>query len=315
MNTNYLEEFIYLANSLNFRLTAEHFFVNRSVISRHIAVLEKDLGTVLFERTTHGIELTEAGSVFLQEAQSVLRSWNLAKSRVQSLSGPEDTLVRVGYLRNGGRPFLAAFVKSMAENHPEVHLSLLCMEFEEAKQALLNHDIDVMLGINVNESMSNNYRSTLIYKDSFVVVCNRTHPVMKDKQFVTYDDLVDQKLLMPKSYVRSGMASHLHPLVDEDTMSEAEELYKDMDMLYLKIETEEYLALVSRLNASMFSDSLLILPISGLETDFKISAFYHDEFDGNLYKIFCDEFEKCRRSLQSEPPAMMHMIGSAAATD
>ena len=44
MNFEYLDEFVHLARSLSFRRTAEHFFVSRSVISRHMAALEESLG-------------------------------------------------------------------------------------------------------------------------------------------------------------------------------------------------------------------------------------------------------------------------------
>lgn len=46
MNFEYLDEFVHLARSLSFRRTAEHFFVSRSVISRHMAALEESLGAL-----------------------------------------------------------------------------------------------------------------------------------------------------------------------------------------------------------------------------------------------------------------------------
>ena len=117
MNIESLSEFAYLADTLSFRRTAEHFYVSRSVISRHLAALEDALGAVLLERNAHGVELTQAGKVFLSEAQAILRAWNLAQQRVRAASAAGNTLVRVGYLRNGARPFLAKFVKAMACMH------------------------------------------------------------------------------------------------------------------------------------------------------------------------------------------------------
>ncbi len=302
MNTSFLEEFVYLANCLNFRKTADHFYVNRSVISRHMIALEKELGAVLFERTTRGVGLTEAGSIFLQEAQTVLRNWELACSRVREVSGTGDELVRMGYLRNGARPFLARFVKAMAQEHPEVHLSLLCMSFQEARQALKDHGIDVLLGINVDGSISEHYRSTLIYEDEFMVMCSSSHPLAQREEGVALEDLRDQKVLVPDSYVSSHLAPFLDELIDEEMLAESEELYKDMDLLYLRVQTEECLAFVSGQNASMFADSLAILPIKGLDTAFTMNAFYHGDFKGRAYEICRGCLETCRRSLEKEPP-------------
>lgn len=145
MNFEYLDEFIHLAHSLSFRRTAEHFFVSRSVISRHMSALEESLGALLFVRDTRGVELTEAGKVFLQEAQSLLRGWELARERVQAVSGTGDKLVRIGYLRNGARPFLVKFVNCMAQEYPHIRLSLLCMNYNESRQAMEEHNVDAAI--------------------------------------------------------------------------------------------------------------------------------------------------------------------------
>lgn len=301
MNIDYLSEFVHLAGSLSFRRTAEHFYVSRSVISRHLHALEESLGTVLLERTAQGVALTEAGTVFLQDAQTVLRDWELACTRVQSVSGAGDKLVRVGYLRNAARPFLAHFVQSMAQRHPEVHLSLLCMEYQEARQAMADGSVDVAIGINVNESLSNNYRSTLIYEDRFVAACSHSHPVAKAGS-VALEALRDMKCIVPDSYVEAGLASVARELMDDDVQSGSENVYSDMDLLYLKIQTEECVAFVSGLNAAMFEGSLAILPIEGLDTGFAVSAYYQDGFEGDAFEFCREEFEACGRSLAEGAP-------------
>lgn len=308
MNFEYLDEFVHLAHSLSFRRTAEHFFVSRSVISRHMAALEESLGTLLFVRDTHGVELTDAGVVFLQEAQSLLRGWNLAQERVRAVSGTGDRLVRIGYLRNGARPFLVRFVNSMAREHPHIRLSLLCMNYGELRQALEDHRIDVAIGINVDSSISSNYRFTPIYRDHFVIACNHTNPLASMSSGVTVNDLRDQRLLIPDSYMSSGLAERIRPFVDNEVLAEAEELYMDMDLLYLKLRTENCVAFVSNMNASMFDEALSILPIRDMDFCFSISAFYHDEFTGDIYEACRRTFEDCRRTLADEEPVSLHWV-------
>lgn len=308
MNFEYLDEFVHLAHSLSFRRTAEHFFVSRSVISRHMTALEESLGTLLFVRDTHGVELTNAGEVFLQEAQSLLRGWNLAQERVRAVSGTGDKLVRIGYLRNGARPFLVRFVNSMAKEHPNIRLSLLCMKYGELRQALEEHTVDVAIGMNVDSSISSNYRSTPIYRDHFVIACNRANPLASMTDGITVNDLRDQRLLIPDSYLSSGLAEGIRPFVDDETLAEADELYMDMDLLYLKLRTENCVAFVSDMNASMFDGTLSILPIRDMDFCFDISAFYHDEFSGDIYEACRRTFEDCRRTLADEEPVSLHWV-------
>ena len=50
MNIERLREFSYLAETLSFSITAKHFYLSTSVLSKHIAAIEADLGVRLFER-------------------------------------------------------------------------------------------------------------------------------------------------------------------------------------------------------------------------------------------------------------------------
>ena len=72
MNIDHLKEFAHLANTLNFSTTAQHFYVSTSVISRHIASLEDELGFKLFDRGSRRIELTEAGMRLRRRAEEIV---------------------------------------------------------------------------------------------------------------------------------------------------------------------------------------------------------------------------------------------------
>ena len=61
MEIRYIDEFLYIAETLSFRKTANHFYVSRSVISRHISALEDAVGVRLLDRDSHGhLQLNEA---------------------------------------------------------------------------------------------------------------------------------------------------------------------------------------------------------------------------------------------------------------
>lgn len=297
MNIDYLSEFVHLADTLNFRETADSFYVSRSVISRHMSALEEALGTRLLQRDTRGVKLTDAGEVFCREAKTILRDWEIALDRVRSLQGDGDKLVRIGYLRNGSRPFLVRFVNHMASEHPEIHLSLICMDYQELRRALDEHAIDIAVGLNVDPAVSRNYRSTFVYDDCFYVLCSRESP-LASKEGIVIDDLRDRKLLIPENYQSAGLGPVVEQLTHEQLYSSVQTYYRDLDLLYLKVQTEGYLAFVSRLNAYMFEEYLEVLPLQGVEATFSISAFYHDDFHGRGYELCRDGFEWCRRQIE-----------------
>lgn len=58
---DYINEFLILAETLNYSKAAQEAFITQPALSRHIASLEESMGVKLFERTTREVSLTEAG--------------------------------------------------------------------------------------------------------------------------------------------------------------------------------------------------------------------------------------------------------------
>ena len=305
MNIDYLKEFVFLVESLSFRRTADHFYVSRSVISRHIAALEEAVGVRLLNRDNRGVELTEAGRVFAREAKAVLRDWDVALDRVRAVGDGGKKIVRIGYLRNAARPVLVSFVRHMAAASPDLHLSLICMEHSDLLRAIGEHAVDVAIGVNVSPRLSHNYRSTLIYEDRFSVVCAKDHPLAAKGGKVALEDLRGQKLLLPDSYVYGGLSDYIEGLVDGKTLLAAQSFYRDVDMLYLKVQTESYVAFSSGMNNAMFGDQLAVLHITDADTSFSVSAFYSDDFVGQAYRACCDGFSWCRDALKEREPFLI----------
>ncbi|HAT31296.1 MAG TPA: LysR family transcriptional regulator, partial [Janthinobacterium sp.] len=72
MELRHLRYFIAAAEHESVRVASERIHVTQPAISRQIQQLEVELGVLLFERTPRGLRLTDAGTVYLEEARKVL---------------------------------------------------------------------------------------------------------------------------------------------------------------------------------------------------------------------------------------------------
>ena len=72
MTFTQLEIFVLVAQYQSFTLAAQHLNITQSAVSQQIAALERDAGTLLVERTSLGIRLTEAGRVLGEHADVML---------------------------------------------------------------------------------------------------------------------------------------------------------------------------------------------------------------------------------------------------
>jgi DNA-binding transcriptional LysR family regulator len=69
-----LESFVRSAEGGSFSAAARRLALTPGAISRNVAQLERNLGVRLFQRSTRGLALTEAGERFLQSVQGGLDS-------------------------------------------------------------------------------------------------------------------------------------------------------------------------------------------------------------------------------------------------
>lgn len=300
METTHLEEFVYLAETLNFKQTAEHFFVSRSVISRHLAALEDSIGAKLIDRGGRIAKLTPEGEVFYRDARVILRECANAQDHVRVVQSANANIVRIGYLRNAARPVIVYFARYIQNVHPGLHLELSCMEYGELRRAMDDGTVDIALAVNVSPEMSRHYRSTHVYTDRFYLVMSKDNRLVKQagEGGLSWSDLPEDKLLLPDSVVYSGLYELMERMIAKHSQKMAREFYSDIDMLYLKVQAENYVALSSGMNSAMFGDALKVLPISDFDSSFTVSAFYRDGLDENAAAMCRAGFEACRDELK-----------------
>jgi DNA-binding transcriptional LysR family regulator len=91
-----LRYFVAVAEELHFGRAAARLHMSQSPLSRAIRELERDLGLVLFVRTTRRVELTAAGSLLLERSRRALAEIDGAVADAQRASLPDDGLLALG---------------------------------------------------------------------------------------------------------------------------------------------------------------------------------------------------------------------------
>ncbi len=118
-----LRYFVAVAEELHFGRAAERLHMSQSPLSRAIRELERELGLVLFVRTTRRVELTPAGTALLERARRALAEIDAAVDDARSAAQPDRGVLAVGYT-----PFSLSqatqIVAEIQRQRPELQLRL-----------------------------------------------------------------------------------------------------------------------------------------------------------------------------------------------
>ena len=121
--TNSLVVFEAAARHTNFTRAAEELDVTQSAVSRQIQLLEDHLGTVLFQRRSRGLELTEEGLRLQRAVAMGLEHIANVAADIRRNRGPDELTVATSV--TFASYWLMARMAKFRAAHPEIELRLV----------------------------------------------------------------------------------------------------------------------------------------------------------------------------------------------
>ena len=126
MELRQLATFVAVAEEGSFTRAADRLHVVQSAVSAGVRNLEKELGTTLFDRSTHSVKLTDAGRALLPEARTTLAAAQAARDAVDEARGGLRGTVVLGTMQAQGMRAidLAGVLAAFRAEHPGVEVQI-----------------------------------------------------------------------------------------------------------------------------------------------------------------------------------------------
>ena len=189
-----LRYFVAVGQHRNFSRAAEQLHVSQPALSEQIRKLEDELGVVLFERTSRGALLTDAGQALFPQAQTVLAQADAAVDIARTVAHGVVGTLTLGFIDSAALEILPTLVRRFSERYPHVKLRLRELGTRQQLEAVETGEIDV--GIVRGPVWNPRLAGRRIATESLLIALPTQHslahqPVvaladLRDEGFITY---------------------------------------------------------------------------------------------------------------------------------
>ena len=144
MELRQLRYFVTLTEELHFGRAAAREHIVQSALSQQIQRLERELGVLLVERSTHHVALTPSGAAFLVEARQILAQVERAAQVARSAVGASPAL-RVGVI-DSSYDSMPQILHEVQARHPDLVIHQIEVGVPGQYRLLAEGQLDVGIG-------------------------------------------------------------------------------------------------------------------------------------------------------------------------
>jgi LysR family hydrogen peroxide-inducible transcriptional activator len=145
MELRQLQYALQISIDKNFSRAAEKLHIAQPSLSQQLSKLEKEIGVLLFQRTTNSVEVTYAGSLFVEKAQTILDMVEQIKREMADISQMRKGKLVVGSLPITGAHVLPMVLPVFQARYPEIEIMLMEETSANLEHMTASGQIDISL--------------------------------------------------------------------------------------------------------------------------------------------------------------------------
>lgn len=196
MDFKQLRALVTVAETGNVTRASALLNIVQPAVSRQLRLLEEDVGTILFNRGRHGMELTDAGKILVEYARRVLNEIDRARAEIRPSQGTVGGIVTVGLLPSTCDLLSSALVTSVGMSYPGIRVRISMGYAGHLQSWLESGEIDVALLYNPKQTPTIQVKPLL---EEGLCVVGLPDSGLRLDQPVTMTELAGRALVLPSA--------------------------------------------------------------------------------------------------------------------
>ncbi len=173
MNLQRLRYFAAVAEELHFGRAADRLHISQPPLSQQIRLLERELDTTLFDRSTRRVTLTDAGRFLYPEAVRLLAAADGVDRLMEQRRHGQTGTLRVGFVDSAAYEVMPRVLAEYRRRRPRVDFELHTLSSDEQVEALRAGRIDLGIGRAVADPA--HVESNLVMHERLLLAVGASH--------------------------------------------------------------------------------------------------------------------------------------------
>ena len=177
MELRHLRYFAAVAQELHFGRAAKRIGISQPPLSQQIMALEAEIGTRLFDRSGHKVELTPAGEAMLPEAHRLLEQAERLRSIGTRLRSDARSRLRIGCVMSVMFDVLPPILDRLRVRRPDIVVTLEDSDAQHVLAGILQGRLDI--GIVRAARLDPPLKGRPLMRDHYIAALPRAHPLAR----------------------------------------------------------------------------------------------------------------------------------------
>jgi len=193
-----IEYFLVLAETLNYAKASKELCISSQALTKQINILEDELGTKLFHRTTRSVQLTEDGEMCKNQFSNLKAQYDATVSAVEKAIKSKNKVVRMSFFAPLPKnELMNPLIHALSEEFEDIEFEITTDNMDGLRDKLKNGELDLVF-TNAHDFEDWKGCETITFRTTPAqVIVSSKHPWVKEgKTAITEEDLRNGDILL-----------------------------------------------------------------------------------------------------------------------
>ena len=205
-----LRVFAAVARQHSVSRAADELHITQPAVTKQLKVLARDVNVRLFQRSGRGIELTDAGMIFLTDARSIISQIDRLREKFSAATpvSNRETLT-VGGSYSPSVDLLPSLLAVFRTNHPDVWINHRTDNKAVIERMIVNSEIDLAV---INNPPPNHLLVIEPYRREELVAFTHRNSSISRKTKLSWQDFARARIVIRRPFRGEGPPNNVSKL-------------------------------------------------------------------------------------------------------